>query len=159
MTVSTVSLEIFEFLSQICLLSSPPCFICLLSKLLNLIGCWGHMKGKFLKNIKKNLLRNHKGDEAETVHTCLGHWPLHKLCVFYSGRIRTLVAMETYIFHRLISGKVKIDNFFCLSLDIWNLFIQKCLLSSRLCFICALSKSLNLIGCRGHMKGKFLKKC
>ena len=33
-------------------------------------------------------------------------------CVFYSGRIRTLVAMATYIFHRLIMGKVKIDNLF-----------------------------------------------
>ena len=33
-------------------------------------------------------------------------------CVFYSGRIRTLVAMATYIFHRLIMGKVEIDIFF-----------------------------------------------
>ena len=32
--------------------------------------------------------------------------------VSYSGRIRTLVAMATYIFHRLIMRKVKIDNFF-----------------------------------------------
>ena len=32
--------------------------------------------------------------------------------MFYSGRIRTLVAMATSIFHRLIFGKVKIDNFF-----------------------------------------------
>ena len=39
---------------------------------------------------------------------------MDKLC-FYSGRIRTLVAMATYIFHRLIMGKVKIDNFLCLS--------------------------------------------
>ena len=30
---------------------------------------------------------------------------------FYSGRIRTLVAMATYIFHRLIMVKVKIDIF------------------------------------------------
>ena len=35
---------------------------------------------------------------------------LHKLC-FYSGRIRTLVAMATYSSHRLIMGKVEIDNF------------------------------------------------
>ena len=33
------------------------------------------------------------------------------LLVFYSGRIRTLVAMATYSFHRLIIGKVEIDNF------------------------------------------------
>ena len=32
-------------------------------------------------------------------------------CVFYSGRIRTLVAMASYIFHLVIMGKVKIDNF------------------------------------------------
>ena len=29
----------------------------------------------------------------------------------YSGRIRTLVAMATYSSHRLIMGKVEIDNF------------------------------------------------
>ena len=65
------------------------------------------MKGNFLKNnIKKYLLlRNNKGDEVESWYTCLGHKPLHKLC-FYSGGIRTLVAMATYIFHRLIMGKV-----------------------------------------------------
>ena len=34
--------------------------------------------------------------------------------VFFD-RIRTLVAMATYIFHRLTMGKVKIDNFFCLN--------------------------------------------
>ena len=33
---------------------------------------------------------------------------------FYSGWIRTLVAMATYISHRLIMGKVEIDIFFCL---------------------------------------------
>ena len=32
-------------------------------------------------------------------------------CVFYSSRIRTLVAMATYSSHRLIMGKVEIDNF------------------------------------------------
>ena len=76
-------------------------------------------------------------------------------CVFYSGRIRTLVAMATSIFHRLIMGKVKIDNFFCLIGDIWYLFLQKCLLSSPLRFIWLLSKSLKLIGFQGDKKGKF----
>ena len=33
-----------DFFSQICLLSSPPHFICILSKSLNLIGC-GAKKG------------------------------------------------------------------------------------------------------------------
>ena len=70
--------------------------------------------------------------------------------------------MATYSFHRLIMGKVEIDSFYCLNGDIclkgyiWNLFLQKCLLSSPLCFIWFLSKSLNLIGCQGDKKGKNL---
>ena len=64
---------------------------------------------------------------------------------FCSGQIRTLVAMATYIFHRLIMGNVNIDQLFCLNGDIWNLFLQKCLLSSALRFIWIYSKSLNLI--------------
>ena len=43
-------------------------------------------------------------------------------CFFYSGRIRTLVAMATYSSHRLIMGKEEIDNFFCLIGDILNFF-------------------------------------
>ena len=55
----------------------------------------GRQKGSiFVKMFKNLLLRNHKGDEAETWHTCLGHYPLQNY-VFYFGRIRTLVAMAT----------------------------------------------------------------
>ena len=54
---------------------------------------------------------------------------------FYSGRIRTLVAMATYSSNRLIMGKVEICIFFCLIGDIWNFFLQKCLLSCPLHFI------------------------
>ena len=78
-----------------------------------------------------------------------------KVVFFYSGRIRTLVAMATYSSHRLIMGKEEIDNFFCLIGDIWVFFLQKCLLSSLLRFIRLLSKSVNLIGCRCGKKGKF----
>ena len=76
-------------------------------------------KGSFFVKMFKNLLlRNHKGDEAETWHTCLGHQPLQKLC-FYSGRIRTLVdAMVTYSSHSLIIGKLEIDSFCCLTGEI-----------------------------------------
>ena len=35
-----------------------------------------------------------------------------KVVFFYSGRIRTLVAMATYSSQRLIMGKVEIDIFF-----------------------------------------------
>ena len=74
---------------------------------------------------------------------------------FYSNRIRTLVAMATYSSHRLIMGKVEIDNFFSLIGDIWIFFLQKCLLSSPLRFIRLLSKAVNLIGCRCGKKGQF----
>ena len=69
--------------------------------------------------------------------------------------MRTLVAMATYSSHRLIMGKEEIDNFFCLIGDIWNFFVQKCLLSSPLHFIRLFSKSVNLIGCRRDKKGQF----
>ena len=66
--------------------------------------------------------------------------------------------MATYNSHRLKMVKEEIDNFFCLIGDIWNFFLQKCLLSSPLHFIRLLSKSVNLIGCRRGKKGKFLLK-
>ena len=47
-------------------------------------------------------------------------------CVFYSGWIRTLVAMEIYIFHRLIMEKVEIDNFCCLIDYILKIILRKC---------------------------------
>ena len=63
----------------------------------------GWQKRSIFVKFKKNLLlRNHIGDEAETWHTCLGHKPLHKFG-FYTGRIRTPVAMPTYSSHRLIN--------------------------------------------------------
>ena len=64
--------------------------------------------------------------------------------------------MATYSSHRFIMGKEEIDNFFCLIGDILNFFLQKCLLSSPLRFICLLSKLVNLIGCWGAKKGRFL---
>ena len=76
--------------------------------------------------------------------------------MFLSGQIRTLVAMATYISHRLIMGKVKVHNFFSPNGDIWNLFLQKCFLSRPpLSFIWLLSRSLNLIGYQDDKKGKF----
>ena len=69
---------------------------------------------------------------------------------FCSSLIRTLVAMATFSSHRLIMGKVEIDNFFCLIGDIWKKNLQKCLLSSPLRFIFCPN---NLIGCWGGKKG------
>ena len=50
----------------------------------------------------------------------------------FFGRFRNLVAMATSSSHRIIMGKVEICNFFCLN---GNIFLQKCLLSSPVCFI------------------------
>ena len=74
-----------------------------------LIGCWDPIKGKILKKKK------HSKISSETVKwmnpvLCI-HVPdssLYIICVFYSSRIRTLVAMVTLSFHRLIMGKVEI---------------------------------------------------
>ena len=78
---------------------------------------------------------------------------------FYSGWIRTLVAMASYIFLRvrliIMGGKVEIGIFFCLSGE--SMFLQKYLFNSPLYFIRLLSKSLNLIGCQCDNKGKLSK--
>ena len=76
---------------------------------------------------------------------------LCKSYVFYSSRIRTLVAMATYCFHRLIMGNVEIGNFYCLIGDNSILFLQKCLLNSSPHFIRLSSELLNLIGCWGNI--------
>ena len=57
--------------------------------------------------------------------------------------------MATYVSHRLIIGKVS-----AVSLEISDFFLTD-MFTAR--FICLLSKPLNLIGCRGDMKGTFLK--
>ena len=65
--------DIWIFFSQKCLLSSPLRFIRLVQ-----IGEFDWLSARqkgsiFVKMFKNLLLRNHKGDEAETRHTCLGH--------------------------------------------------------------------------------------
>ena len=55
--------------------------------------------------------------------------------MFFSGRIRTLVAMATYSSHRLIMGKEEIDNFFLSHWGYLDFILQKCLFSSPLHFI------------------------
>ena len=71
--------------------------------------------------------------------------------------MRTLVAMATYSFNRLIMGKVEIGNFYCLIGDNRILFLQKCLLNSST-VIRLLSDSLNSIGCQGNVKSEFSEK-
>ena len=64
------------------------------------------MKGNFLKNIKTSSLgvKLKLGIHAYNISLLINY-------VFYSGRIRTLVAMATYSPHRLIMEKVEIDSF------------------------------------------------
>ena len=81
-----------------------------------------------------------------------------KLCFFSSKRIRTLVAIATYSFHRLIMGKVEINNFFLSQLGYLDFLLQKWLLSSPLRFVRLLSKSMNSIGCQGTKRVNFRKK-
>ena len=71
----------------------------------------GRHKGLiFVKMFKNLLLRNRIGMKPKLgIHA--KDISLYISCVFYSGRIRTLVAMATYSSHRLIMGKVEIDNF------------------------------------------------
>ena len=65
--------------------------------------------------------------------------------------------MATYSSHRLIMGKEEIDNFFLSHWGYLEFFLQKCLLSSPLCFIRLLSKSVNLIGCQHGKRVNFRK--
>ena len=45
------------------------------------------------------------------IHVHAKDFSLYINCDLCSGQIRTLVAMATYIFYRLITGKLKIDIF------------------------------------------------
>ena len=78
-------------------------------------------------------------------------------CVFYSGRIRTLVALATYSSHSLIIGKVEIETVFSVSLEIFEFFFHRYVYWVVLHVSYAFCPNLKLIGCRGDMKGKFLK--
>ena len=46
----------------------------------------GQQKGSIFVKMFKNLPRNDMEDEAETWHTCLGHYHLQKLSIFISVR-------------------------------------------------------------------------
>ena len=48
------------------------------------IGCRGGKKGQFFLKMFENLvLRKHMEDETETWHTCLGYYPLQKICFLF----------------------------------------------------------------------------
>ena len=75
---------IFFYRNVYFFLSSPLRFIRLFVQIgeFDWLSVW--QKGSiFVKMFKNLLLRNHKGDEAETWHTCLGHEPLQKLCFLF----------------------------------------------------------------------------
>ena len=59
--------------------------------------------------------------------------------------------MATYSWHRLTMKKVEIGNLAVSQRIFLKFFLQKCFLSSPVCFLRFLSKSLNLIGCHGDI--------
>ena len=70
--------------------------------------------------------------------------------------------MVTYIFYTVIIGKDwkkrSLTVYSVSSEEIWKIFVEKYVLNSTLPVICRLlSKSLNLIGCKGDIKRKFSK--
>ena len=66
--------DIWNFVLQKCLLSSPLRFIQLFVQIGEFDWLSARHKGSiFIKIFKNLILRNHKGYEAETCHTCLGH--------------------------------------------------------------------------------------
>ena len=73
---------------------------------------------------------------------------------FCSVRIRTFVAMASYIFHKLIVGKVVIDNFSCLNGDIRICFTEVCIEHSSVFHMNFVHIS-HLIGCQGDIQGHF----
>ena len=77
----------------------------------------------FRKKIFKNLLRSHKGDEAETLHKCCVNI-LYITCDFYCCCACGFVAMATLSFHTFIMGKVKVGLYFCPTLGILTIALQ-----------------------------------
>ena len=73
---------------------------------------------------KRHLLLNREADSFHIPHIAFIGRANEKLC-FYSGRIRTLVAMATYSSHILIMGKVEICNFFSVSMEILGIFFYR----------------------------------
>ena len=80
-----------------------------------------------------------------------------KLC-FCSNQIRTLVAMATFFCLCFIMGKLEIGIYCYHTADILTKVLQKCSFSSPVPSIRILSKPLNMIGCHGNRKAKFVKK-
>ena len=51
----------------------------------------GRQKGSIFVKMFKNLIRRkHIEDEAETWHTCLGHYPLQKLCFLFRSNMNSV---------------------------------------------------------------------
>ena len=100
-----------EFFLQKCLLSSPLHFICLLSKSVYLLVVGAAKRVNSFKKCLKILFSENIWRMKPKLGILAYDITLYKRYGFFSGRMRTLVAMATYSFHRLIMGKVEIDNF------------------------------------------------
>ena len=127
MAFIAVSLQIFWFFFlQKCSLSSPLRTIWILSKPLNLIGCHGNLKAKFLKKYSKifssEAIRGMKLKLCINVHDI----SLYINFVFYCRCPCAFVGMATLSFHRLIMEKVKVGLYFFLTVDMLTKVLQSC---------------------------------
>ena len=105
-------------------MSNPLRLIWILSKSLNLIGCHGNLKGKFLKKCSK--INSSEAVWGIKLKHCriISNNNLFKNVVFYCCCWSTLVAMATQSFHWLTMGKRKL-RFFAISLQIfWQKFYR-----------------------------------
>ena len=64
----------------------------------------------FLKKILKILLLRNRKEMKLKIGILALDIVFYKIYDFYSGQIETLVAMATYCFHRLITGKLETSN-------------------------------------------------
>ena len=150
--------DIWNFFLQKCFLSSPLRFIWILSKLLNLFGCHGNIKGQFLKKYSK--IFSSEAVRGMKLKLCIHvHDISLYINMFYIVIAHVLSLLwQLKSFHRLIIGKVEIGIYFCVTADVLKKVLQNCFWSCPLPTIWILSKLLILIGCYGNRKAKFLKK-
>ena len=88
-----------------------------------------HKGQNFEKKKKKKKLKIFSSETVKWMNPVLCiHVPdssFYVICDFYSSRIRTVVAMVTLSFHRLIMGKVEI-SYFLKTIAAWDLKSGRC---------------------------------
>ena len=121
---------------------------------------WAYSIGRHPSSVdifKRHLLWSHEADSYQISHIASIGRGNEYLCFLFqsdknSGCYGNLYFPLTY------NGKSGNWQFLLSHCRYLDFFLQKCFLCSPLRFIWILSKSLNLIGCHGNIKGKFSKK-